>query len=300
MSRPVRVVLAVSLLVAGAVAQADRVGADELPSGPDNRDDVVIRVGDREIRQSDVYLDVDLAAPSLVEEIVRQRVFDVVVRAEAAEHGIDVPRAELETAFERAIAAQREQFERANGGVMTLEEYFDGRHGIDADEHRELVRRRVLSNLLLDRVVRFDQLSFARVECQLILVEDYDLALELRDKVDAGASFSVLATRHSVHPSATAGGMFPMLPASVDVPLLEGRASMAPGEVSGPDAITLEERPFWRLLRLVDRHEARDVTWPEVAEEIEASLARKGLSADELTVFEERMIDRYRIELAAR
>lgn len=300
MTNATKALAAALLALSASVGAQDRVGAAELPSGPANRDDVVIRVGDREIRKSDVYLDVDLATPWLVEEIVRQRVFDIVVHEEAQRHGIDVERAALEKAHELAIAEQRAQFAKTRGGVMTLEEYFDGRHGIDAAEHRALVRQRVLSNLLLDRVVRFDQLSFDREECQLILVEDRELADEVRTKIDAGASFAVLATRHSVHPSATAGGLFPPLPAGIDVELFAGREAMTPGEVLGPVPIAIDDRSFWRLVRLVERHEARAVTWPDVAAEIEADLARRPLSADELTVFEERMIDRYRIELAAR
>ncbi len=294
------VVTACAVVLLSCSLAAQQVGAEALSSGPDNRDDVVIRVGDREIRKSDVYLDVDLATPWLIEEVVRQRVFDIVVRDEASAHGITVSTAKLDEAFELAIAQQRAQFAKTRGSVMTLEEYFDGRHGISAAQHRVLVRQRVLSNLLLDRVVRFDQLGIRREECQLILVEDNALAQELRGKIDAGASFAVLATRHSVHPSATAGGLFPPLPTDVDVPLFAGRESLAPGDILGPAPITIDGRGFWRILRLVERYEPRSVTWSEVAGEIEAGLARKGLSADELTIFEERMVDRYRIQLAAR
>jgi hypothetical protein len=156
-----------------------------------------------------------------------------------------------------------------------------------------------MASMLLERVVRYDQRTMNRDELQVIVVEDLELAQDLAEKVRKGASFTVLARKHSVHPTAPGGGALPIVPTDSEIPLLAGRRTMAPGDILGPAPITLDTQTFYRILRLVDRLPADDRPWSEVRDVIEAELMTRPLAADELSLFEARMLDRYRVSRPA-
>jgi hypothetical protein len=153
----------------------------------------------------------------------------------------------------------------------------------------------VLASLLLERAVRLDQLRVSTDSIALILVDDENLAKELVTQIQAGASFSVLAKQHSKHVSATAGGELPPIPVDAKVPVLDGRETMQPGDLLGPAPITLEGKSLWRIMRLSARQVATDKPWSDLRDGIEAELAARPMSAEELAVFEARAVDRYRV-----
>jgi len=287
------------VLPAAAVVQ-DRVGASAL--GPVGRGDdaVVIIVGDEEIRRSDVFREMDLARPDLGEEVVRTQVLSIMARLYARDHGIDAPADKLEELLGSNIAEQRARFALSAGEMVTLDEYLRVRHGLTPEVHEREMRQRVLSVMLLERSVRYDQLTAGSEELQVILVDEEALARDIREKIDQGASFSVLAGRHSIHESKASGGLLPPVPPDFDVPLLDGRGAIAEGEVLGPAPITLDGIDRWRLLRVVQRQAPRAVGWNEARDEVELSLLERQVHPDELAFFEERMIDRYRVERPGR
>jgi hypothetical protein len=62
-------------------------------------------------------------------------------------------------------------------------------------------------------------------------------------QLQAGASFAVLAKKHSKHVSSETGGELPPIPAEAKIPVLEGRETMQPGELLG------RRRSRWRASR---------------------------------------------------
>ncbi len=276
-------------------APSARVGAEA--GGPIARgeDAVVMRVGDVELRRSDVFRMLDLAAPERSGEVLRRMVLTTAAELDAREHGIDVAAAELEQRIEQALAEQRAAFALEIDETVPMEEYLERRHGLNAQAFREEVRRMVLGWMLLERAVRLDQRRAERDILQVLVVDDEALAGELSGQLRGGASFSVLAKRHSMHPSAGQGGDLPPMPADLASPLVEGRASLAPGELLGPEPITLGGRRFWRIVRLVERLAPDPRPWSEQRAEIEAELLIRPVVADELSVFEARAADRYRV-----
>ncbi len=281
-------------------ASQELVGAGEL--GPVGRgdDEIVIIVGDEQLRRSDVFREMDLARPDLGEEVVRTQVLSIMARLYARDHGIDAPANKLDTMLAASIAEQRARFALQAGDAVSLDEYLLMRHGLSPETHEHEMRQRVLSVMLLERSVRYDQLLGGREELQLILVEDEAVARDIREKLDQGASFSVLASRHSVHDSRASGGLLPPVPPDFDVPLLEGRSRVGEGEVLGPAPITMDGTDYWRLLRVVQRDPPRDAPWAQVRDDVERSLLERAVHPDELAFFEERMIDRYRVERPGR
>src|SRR5262249_27212861 len=153
---------------------------------------------------------------------------------------------------------------------------------------RAEVRRMVLATMFLERAVRLDQLRSGYDLCQIILVEDEKLAREIADELSQGASFSVLAKKNSVHPSASRGGELPAVPLGGEAPLLAGRETLQPGGLLGPLPYEAGGKSYWRILRLEERATPTTAPWSELREQIEAGLVARPLEADELAIFEAR------------
>lgn len=273
----------------------ERLGVEAWPALAAG-DAIVRRVGELEIRASDVFQLLDLAAPGQTGEALDELVLMALVRLEAGREGVDVPAAALEVEVDGTLAEQRARFAVEVRADVPLETFVKARHGWDEQQFRAVVRRGVLGNMLLDRVVRLNTWRRTRDELQVILVTDEALGRDIAAKVAEGASFSVLARQHSEHPSAAEGGSMPPLPVEIDVPLVAGRAGLAPGDVLGPAPITLGERDYWRLVRLVERSPGRPETWAELRGELEADLALRPIHPDELSLFEAAVAGRYRVE----
>jgi hypothetical protein len=276
-----------------SVSGPERVSAGAFSSGLEGQDVVVRKVGDIEIRASDVYRMLDLSSPAVLAEATSELVLMALVRKAAQDEGIDVPAAELEAEVNRAVSEQRARFALEVTSEISLEEFVAERHGWSSEQFRAQLRHGTFGNMLLDRVVRLNQWREARDELQIILVEDESLALEIGTKIAAGASFTVLARNHSSHPSGAEGGFMPLLPSSLTVPLVAGRQDLSVGEFLGPAPISLGGNDFWRFVRLVDRQVALTGPWPEVRRLIEDDLLETPLHGDELALFEATMAERY-------
>jgi hypothetical protein len=268
---------------------------DELPSLARGEDTPVVRVGAVEVLRSDVFRVLDLATPARSAEVIRQMVLTTAAQLDAQAEGIDVPAAALERSVLQAMAEQKASFALEVDEHMPLEEYLRLRHGLSPEAYRAEVRRMVLASMLLERAVRLDRRRTATDIVSVILVEDAQLAEQIAGQLREGASFAVLAKRHSRHASAPAGGELPPIPRDTEVPLYAGRERLAPGEFLGPAPYTSGGRSTWRLLRLSERTEGTAATWDELRESIEAGLIERPLAPEELAIFEARVLDRYRV-----
>lgn len=277
------------------VSSGQRVGVGELASLARGEDMPVVRVGPVEIRRSDVFRVLDLATPARSAEVIRQMVLTTAAQLDAQVEGIDVPALALEQAVQEAMTEQRASFALEVDEHMPLEDYLQLRHGLLPEEYRAEVRRMVLASMLLERAVRLDSLRTATDSLAIILVDDAAVAEELAGQLREGASFSVLAKRHSRHPSGASGGELPPIPTDADVPLCAGREGLQPGEFLGPAPFTSGGKDYWRLLRLSERSAATDAPWAELRDAIEAGLLARPLGPEELAVFEARVLDRYRV-----
>jgi hypothetical protein len=290
------VLAALALLLAPLAAQDPaRVGADGLDGLALAQDEVVVSVGDIPLRRSDVFRVLDLAAPARSAEVIRQMVLTTAAHLDARREGLDVPAALLAREVEAALAEQRARFALEVDESLPLEDYLRLRHGMSPEQHRAEVRRMVLASLLLERAVRLDELRSGYDAVQVAVVEDEAVAREMAGQLAQGASFAVLAKKHSVHPSAARGGDLPPVPPDADAPLLAGQQGLAPGAVLGPEPLLAGEKRLWRLLRLVEHVPATAAPWPELRERVEADLLARPLAAEELAVFEARIMDRYRV-----
>jgi hypothetical protein len=87
-----------------------RVGVAEGASLSRGEDAVVISVGEVQLHRSDVFRQLDLAAPARSAEVIRQMVLTTAAEMDARREGIDVPREQLDKEVEAAIAEQRASF----------------------------------------------------------------------------------------------------------------------------------------------------------------------------------------------
>ncbi len=278
---------------------AGRVGVEAMPPVARDDDQPVLLVAGQAIRASDVFRELDLVVPGRSAEVVRQMLLSAFARRVAVQHGLDVQAEMLEREVDVAIAEQRARF-ALEAESVGLETFLAARFGFTVERYRAEIRARVLASLLLERAVRFEAARTAREQSQLILVEDLETATGIATKVAEGASFASLARAHSVHPTAADGGDLPDVPLGADVPLLEGREGLQPGDVLGPLPITLNGKAYFRLIRLVDRLQPDLRPWDRVRVEIELELARRPLQPEELAIFEARMLDRYRVSRPGR
>ncbi len=274
---------------------AGRQAAATLLRRPASRDFVVREVGDIQIMASDVFSMLDLAAPDLSGEVLANMVLTTVTELEAVREGIDVPEQELTDRVEQALAQQAASFALEGNSSMPLEEYLAQVHGMTGPDYREHVRRGVLSEMLLARVSRLQQLRETRDQLQILLVDDETLALEIEELLNEGASFSVLAKQHSVHGSSAQGGLMPPISLEVTAPMLDGREGLEVGGILGPAPITLGDQDFYRFLRLVERRAPVEGTWTELRGLVEGDLEQNPMNPDEVAIFEARMLARYRV-----
>lgn len=131
----------------------------------------------------------------------------------------------------------------------------------DEDTFRELVR----VNLLFDEAVygeievsdeeveqHYERIS-QEVEAEHILVEDEELANEIKDKLDNGEDFAELATEHSTDPgSAAEGGNLGVVPVGEFVPEFEDAAyTLDVDVISDP----IQSDHGYHIIRVTDKRD---------------------------------------------
>lgn len=134
----------------------------------------------------------------------------------------------------------------------------------DEDDFRDLVR----INLLFDEAVYgeieisdeeiqqyYDRIS-QQVEAEHILVEDEELANEIKDKLDNGEDFAELAKEHSTDPgSAEMGGKLGIVPVDQFVPEFEDAAyTLDVDVISDP----IQSDHGYHIIRVTDKQDITD------------------------------------------
>ncbi len=170
--------------------------------------------------------------------------------------GIRVPRAALEKAIAKEIAARRKQIAQIYGKAVTLEAEVQRAYGTDvATWSRSVLGPRLHAQLLLARVIRWDTRSRARVEARVIVLPSADKAQAVRRKLAAGADFSLTALKNSIDPSGKRGGVLPGIGrGDLAYPGVEERLFAAQaGALVGPLEVNVEGKRQWQLYKIIRR-----------------------------------------------
>jgi foldase protein PrsA len=268
--------------VAPSPASAESTGGDGAASGkrlgPEcmeeepGGDRVLARVGEREIRASDLYQVYLMDNPLKVRRVLQDLVLFEVVRKEAARLGVTVGESEVEESLDAMIRDQQGRIAMNIDERLTLEEFVKSQYGLSMAEYRDVIRQASVFQLLLERCVRYRELKVRRVEVGVILLRDRKTADQVYRKLTKGASFEVLARENSVNPTSSMGGILPPFPADMDYPMIKDSLALGIGDISEVKETFVGKEKLFRIIKLIDILEPVQGSYPELEGRIEESL----------------------------
>ncbi len=264
---------------------APREGAGDL---------VIARVGGAEIRRSDVGDFAIRYFRDQASEALTHLVDERIIAAEAREKGITVSD-ELVSAEVDLEVAERENTVRVQYGPdVSLERFLKERYGVTLEGHRRDLRRLVVTRLLRDRVIRYQQCLSERVEVRDAVFATESDAQSAAISARKGADLGALAREKGVRKEV----VLPPVPRDELSPkeLSDAVFALPPGGVSGAIAVREGDRTLYHVFKLVKRYPARNEPWSAMRDEIESGLAEKPLEPWEYLQWAGRMRVRYRVE----
>jgi len=282
-------------------------GGDPGQFGPDFLDDsgkegdrVLAVVNSEPIRASDLFQTFFLNDPLTTLQVLENEILFVLVRKEAARLGITVHARDVEAVLDKAIENERARFAAYVDEAIPLEQFVRGQLGMSFDEFLSVKRRTVVFNLLLDRCVRFTEITRKRIKLGLIVLDDLDEARKIHDKLQRGASFEVTAKDHSLHPSAEQGGMLPMLPVDEKhpfYPLVQGALDLEKGGLSEVEATPYYGKTVYRIVRLYDVVDPLTGDYAALAPAVAGSLKEEPIDLPAIKFWQQSLLERYDVKL---
>ncbi len=258
----------------------------------------VLAVADgEEVRAGEVLPLLFLTHTELVYAALEQAVRRRLMVKEARRLGVHIGADQVEKSMAAVLKAQSDEFELAAGPGSDFEQYILERYGTTSQAYRAAVRDQVMEELFLARLIRYQARLEERIQVRVIVVEGFDAAREIAAKLDEGANFAALARAQSLDRSARLGGLLPPVARDCPHPLLQGAASLKPGQRAELSSIPGKSGELFRILRLEKELPADSRPYGEQAAEIERELETRALDPFELTEWDRRVRERYRIEV---
>jgi len=247
-----------------------------LPRTGDSRDEVLYRVGTREITKADLGDFVVRYLPDKAGDALTQLVDQALVLAEAEREGVGVSD---EAVRERAAAyldERRREMRIQYGPDADLERILQERLGRDLDTYRADAARLARVALLMDRLVRLAQLREDGVLLRIVVFPTEERALAALARLETGADMTLLARAERLRPPATPP---PLAREDVADEVLRRKLFAArPGDYIAPVPFTAPDggRTFFQVLRVTRRWEGSAAPYAELRDRIEQDLARRG------------------------
>ncbi len=258
---------------------------------------VVAQVAGQPILSSEVFPLLFLSAGDATREAVRQVAVDRLVELESRRVGLRLDEARVIAERDKTLEEFETKVRDATGGQEGLDEYVPRVFGMEVMEYRRHVETAGRNSLRLERLILFELSQSRRVQVRLIRVTNEKLATEIHDKVQRGADFASLAKEHSEDASAPQGGLYPPLPESLGIPLLEKVKDLAPGEVGVLGPGEADPRAEFRVVQVVTRLAPRAQSYAQAAADLEEELSGRALSPLELDAWMRMMEERYEVTL---
>lgn len=244
----------------------------------------VVAVGERRLSKAQLA---DYWFHRYPEEYARtldELVDEWVVWGEATRLGLRVPESLLEQAVEREVDARREQLRARFGPEADLAQEVRRAYGVEIDAWKAtILRPRLTSRLLMERVIRLDSRRRDRVHVRVIVTATAAEASAVHARVVQGADFSLLARQVSRDPSARRGGDLPWISrGDLALPGVEAELfAAAPGTLLGPLAVTVADQPQWHVYRVIERVEAWPAGSPDLGQRVEQDLSERPVDQGE-------------------
>ncbi len=291
-----------------AATASGRVFPDRIRSagrGPDYlawseaSDKVVARVGGEDLRKSQVFDAMLETMPEEVRGTIAVLLANRIVAAECARHGIEVPETEVESWFAAQEQLLRRRAAAEFGPGTDFGRFMEIRFGQTPAQYERTAKGRERARRLLARLIRFQEMLDDRVELRIISVTDRSVALRLREQIDQGADFAILAEQYSVHPSAEQGGlMVPVWRGTLNEDLDRVAFDLQVGATSPVvHARDRSGRDRFQIVKVVRRLPGRQLSWSEVEAEIVSGISERPLDQDEWYMWQLRLERSGQIEL---
>lgn len=255
----------------------------------------VVRVGDAEIRRSDLGDFVMRYFRDEAGEALTHLTDERILLAEAAQHGIEIAPSLVSASVDRELRERESTIKLQFGTDTTLEGFLRDRYGVTLEQHREDLARLVKTGLIRDRVIRFDQMRSDRVE-----VRDAVFLSEAEGRAAAtaarnGADLAALARESGIRPGVE---LPPFPPSQLSPPELATKVSaLAVGEVSDALAVWEDGRTVYHVFKMVRKLPARTEPWAAVRGEIESTLEGRPVESWEYLEWARGARERYRVEV---
>jgi hypothetical protein len=263
----------------------------------DRENRLLARVGDFQIRASDLFKVSFIDNPMKVRDVIDNIVLYRLVEREAARLGIRVREAEVEALLDDLLSDQQGRIALKVDERLDLADFVQAQYGKTMDEYRTLIRKTAVFHLLLKRCVRYMELSVKRLRIGIIIVRDLAEAGRIHKKLERGADFETLARQHSVDGSAVSGGLLPPLPAAMDYPVVQEAQVLEQGQFSEVEVSNLGKEKVYRILRLVEVLEPLPGAYSALREQVEQSLKVQPLILpDVIRHWQKSMVEEYEIE----
>jgi len=223
-----------------------------------------------------------------------------VTRLEADALGVEVPAAAVERATNRRmIEWERRRRARAEArGAEDLEPavWLERTAGVSLARFRGWVRRHTETELLQDRLVRFDLRRAPTREISLLVVADEQAAREAMARLEDGTPFAEVARGASVHASRDEGGRIPYPLRAEDVndaAVREALFAADAGRVLGPFPAEAGGETFFQVYRVERARAGRAGPYGRLAEAVETSLKTRPVHVGEYERWRRRALLRH-------
>jgi parvulin-like peptidyl-prolyl isomerase len=280
----------------------DTCGGELLVDEEKRGDSVLAVVDGQQIRASDIYRTFFLENPLRTRNALQNEILYILTRKESIRLGVTVGEKEVEEMLARTIEDHRARCAAYIDESVTLEKFVEAQYGMPFDDYRELLRRTAVFNLLLDRCVRFQELTTRQYRLGVIVVDDGEKAAEIRRKLLRGASIEVLAEQHSVDRSAAEGGILTPIPEDERhplYPLVKSAAHLKEGEVSEVEETTFASRTLYRIVKLIDIIEPVEGSYRDAAAAVQESLEEDPVDLASIQYWQQCQSKRYAVEIQA-
>lgn len=258
-------------------------GGPEFLAFPPVNDAVVARVGDEELRKSQVFDAMAQSQPDQVRATIAVLLGNRVLASECKKHGISVDSREIDSWFasHKNLMLQKAIVDYGKG--TDFRTWVRLRFGQSLTEYERVSSDRERAKRLLGRLIRFHQLREDRVQMRIISITNRDQAIAVHKLAQEGADFATLAEQHSVHPSAEAGGLMPPVwRASLNPALDQAAFELPVGVISDiVHAKDQSQRDRFQIVKVIRRFPGKAVSYRDVENEIIAGLTTSELSQDE-------------------
>jgi len=262
---------------------------------PPGEDPVLATVDGEAIRAADVARSLFRYDPVRALDLLNQGIDARILEADAAARGIALPPGEVEARAVEEMRRKEAEVRIQYGTETTLERYLAERFGIPLEDYRRDTAALVRLQALRDRLVRFEALREDRVRIRVLVLPDEGAARDAVRRLREGADFGALARQVSLAP---AGDLPSYRREDIRPPALaEEIFALAPGAVSRPVRVARDGREVFEVFKVVERREARDLSWPEAAAEVERGLKGRPLSDAEYLQWARRARERHGVEV---